>query len=96
VQLRVGLHHRTVWPRTVTGFGALKKDIYKAMLTCPKCEHPQTCPCEACQGRSPTPKPWVHKGDGYTIACGNCGFEEGADYWQDRSFKQYEEKRKKS
>lgn len=49
---------------------------------CPRCGHEQTCPCDSCQARTPTIKPWVWT-SGDDIRCGNCTFEASADWWQD-------------
>ncbi len=59
-------------------------------MECPQCGHEQTCPCKACQARKPTDKPWVWV-DGEFIACGNCGYQNHADWWEDQSYKQAQE-----
>lgn len=60
-------------------------------MNCPKCNHEQTCPCPACQGRNPTEKPWVWVSD-RDIKCGNCDFVESEDYWAELDMESYREK----
>ena len=65
---------------------------------CPDCGHPQTCPCEACQSRNPTEKPWVWI-NGDVIGCGGCGLINHADWWTDQEYayiKKQEEKTNES
>lgn len=56
-------------------------------MICPRCQHEQSCPCEACQEREPTEKPWVWI-NGETIACGGCGHTNSADWWLMEEYKQ--------
>ena len=58
---------------------------------CPKCGHPQTCPCPHCQERHPTEKPWVWL-EGDLIKCGNCGLLKSANWWEEQAIKLYNEK----
>lgn len=58
-------------------------------LHCPNCGHKQVCPCDACKQKASEEdkqiKPWEWVG-GIGIRCGNCGFEEAADWWEGLSY----------
>lgn len=62
-------------------------------MTCPKCNHTQTCPCAACQSRTPSEKPWVWLEDGENIACGGCGYTMHSVDWMDLSLEQSKKER---
>lgn len=58
-------------------------------LHCPNCGHKQICPCDACVQRRTEGdkeiKPWRWV-NGIGIRCGQCGFEQGADWWEHLSY----------
>jgi hypothetical protein len=59
------------------------------VLKCPKCGHPQSCPCKACQKKNPTEKPWINTNDGESIMCAGCGLTESYDWWEEQSYKSF-------
>jgi len=51
---------------------------------CPKCGEEMRCPCPSCSDRNKGRIVWEWIG-GDIIACGKCGFEQSADWWEERS-----------
>jgi predicted RNA-binding Zn-ribbon protein involved in translation (DUF1610 family) len=62
---------------------------------CPKCGHPQTCPCEHCAKNNVGKMNWIWK-DGDTISCAKCGFTASADYWEDLDMQRYAKRDKET
>ena len=64
-------------------------------MYCPKCGHPQHCPCDSCKSRLPKgTKPWVWI-DECLIKCGNCDLTQHCDWWLDVAWEVYRSEREK-
>jgi len=61
-------------------------------VSCPKCGGEQLCPCKSCMRRNAGKVVWKWLPDGYTIACGHCGYTAHVDRWMDIEMKLYANK----